>query len=116
MDVADDIERAVLVAPIRPEPRTCDASRLNLLGCFQGEDVAEALAFQPAQRAAQILELATNDVRAEVTVGTCAVALLAEPLGQIENDRYRQHMELARQRDQWLTCLRLPFGGAVPVQ
>ena len=49
-------------------------------GDREHEDVAEALAPEAAQRAAQLLQLLPDDVRAEVAVRPRAVALLAELL------------------------------------
>ena len=70
VDVADDVERAVLVACGRSRAAARSiVGRVDLLGRLQDEDVAEALALQAAQRAAQLLALVADDVRAEVAVG-----------------------------------------------
>ena len=62
---------------------------------------------EAAQRAAQLAALVADDVRAEVAVRPRAVALLADALGQVEHDRDRQHVVLARQRDERLARLGL---------
>ena len=90
VDVADDVERAVLGAAVGPQRRALDLGRLDLLGDAQHADAAEALALQALQRAAQLRALLADDVRAEVAVRPRAVALLADRLGQVEHDRDRR--------------------------
>ena len=46
----------------------------------------------------------------ELTIGTADVALLAQLLRQIEDNRDRQHMILARQFDKRFACFRLNIG------
>ena len=55
--------------------------------------------------------MVANDVRTKLPVGTKHVAVLAYALGEIEDDGLCKEMELLRQRDQRLSCLRLHIGG-----
>ena len=73
--------------------------------------MTEAFALQSAQRAPQLLRLIAHDVRPEVAVRRVAVPLVAELLRQVEHDRDRQDVILARQLDQRLARLRLHVGG-----
>ncbi len=70
----------------------------------------EALTLKPAQRTAKLLSLAANHVRAEITVRSRAVALLAQLHRNIENNCNRQNIMLTRQGNQRLTRLRLHIG------
>ena len=79
-------------------------------GDEQHEDVAEALALAGRAASAAAALLAADDVRAEVPVGPLAVALLADPLRQVEDDRDRQAVVLPGQRDQRLAGLGLDVG------
>lgn len=110
MHIADNVEGAVLVALIRPEARARDARRRDLLRRLQGKDIAKAFTRQATQRAAQILDLAADDVRAEIAVGPLAIALLAEPFGQVEDNRYRQNVIGAGKLNQGLARLGLNVG------
>jgi hypothetical protein len=58
--------------------------------------VSETLPFQAAQRAAQVLMLPLNDVGSEGAIGTIAIALEAQALGQVEHDRDRNTVVLPR--------------------
>jgi hypothetical protein len=58
----------------------------------------------------QFLELAADDVWSEIAVSAAAVALLADPFRQVEDERDQQHVELARQRHQRLARRRLHIG------
>jgi len=59
-------------------------------------DLPEAFAFEAAQSPLQLPLLVADHVRAEVAVGAVAIALLAETLRQVEDDRHRQEVVLAR--------------------
>ena len=73
--------------------------------------MAEAFPLEPPQRPAQLRLLVADDVRAEVPVGSPAVALLAELLGQVEHDGHRQAVVLPGQLHQRLAGLGLDVGG-----
>ena len=68
---------------------------------------AEALALQVPHGLAQRRVLPPDHVRAEVPVGPRGVARLAHRRGQVEDDRDRQHVVLAGERDQRRPGLRL---------
>lgn len=71
----------------------------------------EPLAPQPAQRLPQRLGVAPDDVRPELTVGTGRVAVVAEPLRQVEHHGHGQRVVLLRQLDQGLAVALLHAGG-----
>ena len=72
----------------------------DLLGRTQDVDRAEPLALEPGQAAAQLAALAAEHVRAEVPVRAAGVALRAELLRQVQDDRHRQHVVRAGQHDE----------------
>src|SRR5262249_2719927 len=110
VDIADDVERAVLVLAVVPERGSLDAPRLALLRRAPLVHRPEGLLAQPAQRGAGLARLRADRVRAEVAVGPAAVAVLTEPLRQVEDDRDRQEVVLARERDERRAVLALDVG------
>jgi hypothetical protein len=108
VDVADDVERAVEVIAVVPQ-RAFDDCVVDLVRA-QDPDVVEALLAQARQRAAQALALAAQDVRPELAVGSRGVALLADPLWDVERNRDRQRVVTAGKCDQRLPCLGLHVG------
>ena len=107
VDVADDVERAVLASTVRPSRLPLDNRRFDIVRRAEHGDVPEPLFAQVFERAAELFALAADYMRSEGPVGPVAVAVLAEPLRQIEDDRRCQHVVLACQRDQRLPGLRL---------
>src|SRR5687767_6326795 len=107
MNVADDVERAAIRLPVVPERLALDRDRLDLVDRPEDVDVAKALALQVAEGTLKLTALLPDDVRAEVPIGTRPVAVLADPFGQIEDDRDRQHVVAPRELDQRLSCLGL---------
>src|SRR5271165_6953074 len=107
VDIADDVERAVLVPLVVPQRNTLDNRRLNLLGRVEHEDVPEALPLKPTQRTSELRLLVADDVRAEVPLGSLAVALQTELLWEVENNCYRQAMVLSGQFHQRFASLGL---------
>ena len=110
MHVADDVERPVfaLLVVIQRLPRhRCPG---DFLRAVQDEGVAEPLALQTAQGLPQALDVVADDVRPEVPVGPGDVAVLADPLRHVQDDRDRQAVVLPRQRDQRLARLGLDVG------
>ena len=57
MNVADDVEGAVFGLLVIPEWVTFDGYGVHFLGACEHEDVADAFAFQSAQRTAELLRL-----------------------------------------------------------
>lgn len=58
-------------------------------------DVAETLAFQPAQGTMQLLRLPADDVRAEITVGARLAAVMRHTIRHVQYDGYGQTMKLS---------------------
>jgi hypothetical protein len=80
-------------------------------GRVEHKDVPEPLPMEPPQRPSELRLLVADDVRAEVPIGSLAVALPAELLGQVENNCHRQAVILPGQLHQWLACFGLDVGG-----
>lgn len=95
VDVADEVERAVLVAPVVPERHPLDHGGLDLLGAREDEHVPEPFPLQPFEGPAELRPLLTDDVGAERPVGAAFVAVVAEPFGEIEDDCDRERVVLA---------------------
>ena len=87
MNVADDVERTLLVFLVGPETLPRDRRRVDLLNALEGPDVAKSFALEPAQRAPKLLGLLPDDVGTEGAVGPRAVALLRDALRYVEHDR-----------------------------
>jgi hypothetical protein len=105
--VADHVERPMVVAPVGPQPRALDRRRVDRLDRVEHADVAKALAAERAERLAQLRRVLAHDVEPELPIGAAAVALVAQSGRQIEHDRDRQAVVLARDRDQRLARVRL---------
>jgi len=86
VDVADDVERTMLVAPVVQQPLSDDRRPGYLLHRAQDVDSAEALLGQAPQRSAQLVTLPVDDMTAEVTLRPVGVAGHADGFGQVEND------------------------------
>ena len=111
MNIADDVERAVLVPLVVPQRHPLDGGRFDLFGALQHEDVAEAFPSEATERPPQLRLLLADDVGAEVAVVREPVALLADRLGQVQHDGDRQAVVLPGQLDQRLAGLGLDVGG-----
>src|SRR5207249_5412974 len=88
VNLADDVERTLLVFLVGPETLPRDRPRVNLLNALEGPDVTKSFALEPAQRAPKLLGLLPDDVGTEVAVGSRAVALLRDPLRYVEHNRH----------------------------
>ena len=84
--VADNVEWSRIVPAVGPQPATLDGRRRDLLGRGEDGDVPEAFALEAFQGAAELAALVADDVRAEVPVRALPVALVAELLGEVEDD------------------------------
>ncbi len=112
VDVADDVEGAGEVAQVVEPALPDDLRRLHLVGAAQDVHGAEALALEVAQGAAQLALVALDDAAREGgAVGAGGVALGADALGDVEDDRDGQHVVLARQADELLAGVGLDVGG-----
>src|SRR5262249_43908784 len=110
MHVADDVERAVLRLAIGPERGTLDGDRFDLFRAARDVHVTKAFVLQLAQGLAQLAYLAAHHVRPERALRARLVALAAQLFRQIQHDRRRQGVVLARQREQRLARFRLHIG------
>jgi hypothetical protein len=100
VDIADDVEGAVLVPKVVPQRLARDRDYGDLLGRSQFEYMAKALTIEAADRASQLCGLIPHDVRSELPVRARLVSLVAQLLGHIENNGNREHVKLAGQLDQ----------------
>ncbi len=110
MDVADDIERAMVVAPIDPELCARDRDRVHRLGRAQHVHIAQSLAFEPAQSAPQVVHLAADHEAIELAIGTRAVALGRQRLRQVKDDAHRERVARLGERDQRASRFGLHIG------
>ena len=97
MNVANDVEGTVLLLLVVPQRLSFKDRSIHLFRRVEHKHMAKALKLQAPQRAPELLALLANHVRAKIAVGPLLVAIVAKPFGQIENDRDRQTMEIARQ-------------------
>jgi hypothetical protein len=86
MDVADEVERSVVVATVGPPSLPLDRGGGDVVGALQDEYPAEALALEALDRLAELLVLTAQRVRGEVSVGAVGVAFGAHLLWDIEHD------------------------------
>ena len=101
VDVADHVERSGAVAQVRPHRHQDDVGVVDGRRSAQDVDDAEALPPQPAEAAAQLLRVPTDDLRPEVTVGPAVVAPHALLDGDVEHDRHREDVVGAGQLHQF---------------
>nr|BFE54005.1 hypothetical protein GCM10017745_74320 [Saccharothrix mutabilis subsp. capreolus] len=94
--VADHVERPGLVAQVVEQPLGDDRRLVHFGLAAQHVDLLEALLAEELQRLAQRGPVPAHDVRAEVAVRPGRVARQAHLFGQVEHDRHRQHVVLAR--------------------
>jgi hypothetical protein len=111
VDVADDVERPVLVPLVVVQRLARDLDRVDLLHRLQHVRVAEALASEEAERAAHGALLVAHDVRPELAVRPQRVALVADARRHIEGDGHRERVVLAGDGDERLAVLRLDVRG-----
>jgi len=109
--VADDVERPGLVAQVVVQPRAGDRGRGHVLLGAQNVDGSKALPLQPAKAPPELIALTAQHVRPELSVGTARVARRADARGQVEHDRYRQHVVIPRHPHQVSAWARLDIRG-----
>ena len=98
--VADDVERTCFVLQVVEQRGAGDPGGGDLFWGAQDVDGAEPLPAEVVQAAAELAALAAEHVRAEVAVRAAGVALRAQLLRQVQDDRHRQHVVLAGQQDE----------------
>lgn len=112
VDVADDVEGAGEVGQVVEALLGDDGGVLGLRGSAQHVHLAEALALQVAQGAAQFAGVALDDPAGHVgAVAAGGVALGADLLGHVEDDGDGQHVVLPGQLDQLTPGVLLHVGG-----
>ena len=111
VDIADDVERAVIGSPVVPQRLALEAGRFDLLLPLEDVDAVEALPPQPAHGATQLRLLVAQDVGAELAVGPRCVALRTDTLGDVEDDGHREHVVLLGQLEDLPARLDLDVGG-----
>ncbi len=112
MDVADDVERSGEVAQVVVAAPADHDGAVHLLLAAEDVDLAEPLALQALEGAAQFAPVAGDDAAVDArAVGAGGVPLGADLLGQVEDDGDGQHVVAARQVDQLTAALALDAGG-----
>ena len=111
MDVADDVERALLVPQVVVELRAGDRGGRYLGGAAKRVNGAKALALQAFEPSPQLVALTADDLRPEVAVYAIGVAGDAHAVGHVEHDGHRQHVVLAGQGHELLAGLGLDVRG-----
>jgi len=88
VNVADDVERAVLVLLVVPQRRPLDGQHVNIILGFKDPDVSVPLTLErlatPTHATTQRGPLIPDDMRNEVTVWAIDIAVLTHPLRQIQ--------------------------------
>ncbi len=110
MDIADDVERAVLASFVVIQWHMFDGGRFHFLRSFQHEDVAESFFAEAAQGAPQLRVLLADHVRAEVALVTQPIALLTELFRHVQNNGDREAVVLPGEGDERLARFRLHIG------
>src|SRR5207248_4950853 len=102
MDIADDVERPVLIAPIYPERLALHDGRIDRFFRLQGENVSEAFPFQEALGPTHLVALPMNNILPDGAVGPLLVPLDHDSLRHIEDDADDETVVLLGQFDQGL--------------
>src|SRR5690606_20396965 len=111
VNVADDVERTILIPLVIPKRDTLDGRRLDLLDRIHHEDVPESLSLQRLERTSKLRPLLSDDVRSEHAVISVPVAFVANLLRRIQHDGHRQAVVSASQLYQWFAGFWLNVGG-----
>jgi hypothetical protein len=111
VDVADDVERTGDVAVVVEQALAHDLRLGDVLLGAQDVHLAEPLLAEVPEPAAQLVALAADHLRPEVAVRADGVALDAEALGHVEDDRDRQDVVRAGQGDEVAARLGLHVRG-----
>ena len=111
VDVADDVERAGVVAAVAPDPGAEHLNRVEFLGRTERVDPRESLLAQPLRAAAQRVVLAPDGPRGRAAVPALLVVLEAHVQGDVEHDGGGEHVPSACEFDDGLAVLGLRVGG-----
>ena len=74
-------------------------------------NVAEAFAFEIANRASQLLALLANDVWAKVAIRSLTIPILANAILQVEHERDGKDVIVTCELNEWLARFGLDVGG-----
>jgi hypothetical protein len=110
VDIADNVEGTVLVAFVVVQWHSLDRGGIDLFGALQHEDVPEALFGEAPQRPPQLGLLLADHVEAEATLVAEPIALVADPLGQVQHDGDRKAVVLSGECDERLARFWLHVG------
>src|SRR4051794_2301581 len=102
MNVTDDVERTVFLPFVIPQRHPLNHGRFDLFGAFNHEHMAESLPSQATKGPAKLGVLLTNDVGSEVPFAPRTVAIMAQPLGEVQNDGDWKAVVLPSKLDQRL--------------
>ena len=108
--IADDVERAQLIAPVGPERHAGKRDRIHFLRAGQTEDLPDSLALHPPQASAQQRRVPGYHVAPEAPVRTLCIAFVAKVGRKVKNDRYDHRVVLAGQLYQGGAMLRIHVG------
>jgi len=107
MDVADNVERSVLIPPVNPERLALHDGRIDRLFRLQREDVSKAFSLQEPLRPTHLVALPMDDILPHGAVGAQLVPLDHDSLRHIEDDADDEAVVLLGEFDQRLARLRL---------
>jgi hypothetical protein len=110
-DVADDIERTVVVSLVGPKRLARECGGVDARGAGKLPDLAKTLALQATKAATYLRDHALDHLTAEGAARPRLVALDANVDAGIEDDRNRQGMPLSRQLDPGLAIGGAEVGG-----
>src|SRR5256886_14968364 len=107
MDIADDVERSMLIASVYPERLTLHDGRIDGVFRLQGENVSEAFALQEPLRSTRLVALPMDDILPDGAVGSLLVPIDHDSLRHVEDDANDEAVVPLGEFDQRLARLRL---------
>src|SRR6266550_669432 len=107
MDIADDVERSMLIASVYPERLALHDGRIDGLFGLQGENVSEAFALQEPLRSTHLVALPMDDILPDGAVGSLLVPIDHDSLRHVEDDANDEAVVPLGEFDQRLARLRL---------
>ena len=111
VDIADDVERPMLVASVDPHGHPLDERLFHFCGRVEHEHIPETLAFQLPQRPLELRGLIAHHVGAKRTLRAFPVAGQAQGLGHVQDNGHRQAVVLPGESHQRFARLWLYAGG-----
>src|SRR3954469_23308508 len=110
MDVANDVKGTVLALSVIPERLAHDGGRCHLFRCFQDMYMSKDFPLQSLEGASKLLVLIPNHMRSEVPITAILVSIGTDPLGEVQNNCYRQHVMLTGESKERLAGVRGQHG------